>query len=696
MTYADNLNEEGINSQYLVVMKPRRLIDSTGWTLVSGTKYTQGFDFGQVIILDDDGTAQTEASDSTLGDGVWYFDADTEILYIDIGSDPASSDIVVTYEIYVGTFDAHFNRDPLDSDTRVVYYEPLVVRSPQIRQTTTDSLFGFMPTSSAQMVLSNATHLFEKHVYDSSFSFADISIYHWLGDLDTDNMKLVFKGVSRSVGYTDLQITLSMLDRNDIFTQEYRNPVGTSFYTSGVFSDLDPTFENRPIRRVYGVVDGFVPVNVDFLEDNPTINDNRRWICIQDETNLGSVTATVPASPVSTISRTYLDSADGIRVGDAAWFNKAANEYKHVTAVNKTGNHYIDHDNLAAACVSGDTVKRSFVGNMVIIQDGVTYRPFFGRDYTEYTDATNKVAGFDFKTTLESGPLGMPSTLKPSDLVYCRLYGNQNAVTLGGSPFGSDSADTGNLTQAVVIMFDLLKNLGLAESEIDTAAFTSLQSSLTDQIGLAIPQESTQDFPTYKTLLNSIMQTVLLKIFLDDDDKWSTYQTGPLGSVAKSIEDDEILRGTVRYQFKYADLLSKVIIEYAKREINEKHQPGGNNVSRETSTSTNAERLHKIERQKTFQSLHFLSSEASTLASRLRYVLGERSGRFRFATKNRFFDTELGDNIKIVRARLPGFEYDQDTDREREFTTLSTAKGLTRIDIELEDQKGIEDNSGSW
>jgi hypothetical protein len=64
-------------------------------------------------------------------------------------------------------------------------------------------------------------------------------------------------------------------------------------------------------------------------------------------------------------------------------------------------------------------------------------------------------------------------------------------------------------------------------------------------------------------------------------------------------------------------------------------------------------------------------------------------------TKNRFFDTELGNTIEISRDRLPGFPHVRGTDRTRALGVVSTSKALTQINIELDDQKGIED-APSW
>lgn len=699
MAYADLLDEEGINSQYLAVLKPRRLSDTTTWSLVSGTIYKQSFDFGNVVAVTDDGTALTEKTTSSLTGSDFYYDFDNSELYVDVGADPSTHDIVSTYELFFGTFDAHFNRDPLDNTTRVVYWEPLIVKSPLIQNSAEDSLFGFVSTFSSQVVFSNATQYLQEHLYSSSFNRAELSLYHYLDELVTANVKLVSKSLCGNVRATDQQVTIVTRDNYELFDTEFRHVGGQNFFGTTAFPNVDPNFDARPIRAVFGRVDGFIPVNIDYEAISPTTGNNRNWVCINPHDNLGSAATTIKAAPASTDTRWYIEDADGFNIGDSVWLDGSTDNWGIVTAVNKTGDHYLDISDLGGAPVipnTGEDVKRSFVGHIKIVQDGVLYEPQFGRDYTEYTDATNKVAGFTFDASMETN-LGM-STLKPTDFVHCRVYGQKNQSTLGGSGFGADSDEYGNLTQAVVITWELLKTyLGLAESELDTAAFTSLQSSVADQIGFAVPRSASQNFPSFRNLLGEILQTGLFKIFIDDDGKFSMVQTGPAGAVDKSIEDDEILAGSFKYRFDYKDIRSDIIVGYDGKEVNALNQQVSDlsylNVRASSDVAT---RLHNITKQRTVRSLHLIESEAQTLADRLSYATGDRSGIIEWQTKNRFFDSELSQNIKTSRSRMPGFEFNTNTLRDREAIVLSSSKSLDRIAISLDDQKGIEDNSGSW
>lgn len=709
MTYASLLSSEGIESQYLVVIKPRRLASVT-WTLVSGTKYKQSFSFGEIVALSDDGTSQTQASSSSLSDGVWYHDTSDDFLYIDIGSNPALSDIVYTYELYFGTFDAHFYRDPLDNSTRVVYFEPLITKSPQISQSSTDDLFGVLPTVTTSITISNTTQFIQEHVYESSFNNAEIKIYHYLDELTVANTKLVAKGFCGNVNYRENETSIEVFDNRALFEKEFRHNIGLSFFATSALAGLDPDFEGKPIRKVYGVVDKFIPVNIDYNASNASSTNNRDWICTNPHNNLGSITATVPASPSSTVTRTYLASANGIVVGDSVKLNfTSGTYYRIVTAVNKTGSHYIEHATVGGAnqAQTNDTVYRSFISKVTILRNG--FAPLvllYGQDYTEYTDSTNKLCGFTLVDNFEasysgSGEIFQSNSNSPylqtTDVVFCRIYGHTNQETLSASPFGSNSTTTGTLTQAIVILYSLLKNnLSLSESQIDTGTFTTLQSTVTDEIGFAIPRKNGEDFPRYKEIISDILQTILIKFLIDDDNLYSLSVTAPMGAYTKSIEDDEILSDSFEYLFDYKDIISDVIVEYEPKEISATNQSGNVFYSKVTSTSNLATRLHDVTKQKSFQSLHFIESEAQTLADHLAFALGDRRGRIKFKTKNRFFDSQINDVVRISRDRQPGFSFVDGTNQNRDGVIVSAFKGLNEIVIEIDDQKGIEDNSGSW
>lgn len=683
MSYLDLLESENATSQYLIVMRPRRVLGE--WALITGTIYAQTFEYGQITKILKDGVELTENVD-------WGYDGENfSSILIDIGEDPNPYQMVATYELYFGTFDAFWHRSPLDDTSRTVYYEPLVTQSPAITSSQSDVFFGFLPTFSAQVSISNATSYLQKHIYDSSFYQAEIEIYHYLDELEVANIKLVTKGYTRQIDSDDKSVNFSILDATSFFEKEYRNPSGTNFYAQSVFSDLDPRFQGRPIRKVYGLVDGFIPVNIDYVSDSPSTSNNRVWVVGEGSTNYPTFVQGVSASPSSTATRTYIPDTTGYLVGDTV-ANLSSSQYAIITAV--VTNSYIEHTTWSTAA-TGNGIAKGCIGNVKILQNGRIYTCLYQRDYNVFMDTGNNVFGFEFANNFEA-TVGLPETLSPNDMVFCRVQGKVNQNTLGGNPFGASSEILGSLSQAVVILYEILKTgVGLSESDLDLTALAALQSSVTDEIGFAIPVTSFEDFPQYKDIILNICQTILAKFFLNFDNEWSLSVAGPIGSTSKTIGDDEILKSSFRYSFSYSDILSRIIVEYMNREVNDlgEQVSSGSVVSQ---TSEIASNLHQIDRQKTFKSLHLFEAEAQILADRLSYYFGDRRGTCKIQTKNRFFDTELSDNIEVSREKLAGSEFELGTERQRNFAVLSTDKSLNNVSLELDDQKGIEDNSSDW
>lgn len=694
MTYAANLEKENVASRFLCVMKPRRVVDSASWTNVSGSIYKQSFDYGEVVSCLDDGAELTEASSSSVSSNEFYYDSDSSELYINIGSNPSGSRIVATYELYFGTFDAHWYRDPVDSTTREVYYEPLITQPPEIQSSISDVFYGFLPTFSSQIGISNATKYLQRHIYDSSFYRAEIKVYHYLDELTVANLKLITKGYTKEISSDDQSVNFQILDANGFFDDEYRNPSGTNFFSVSDFPGLDPQAIGKPIRKIYGVADGMIPINVDYEANNPVTSDNREFIVGEGTTGLQSVTGIVSSVTGGGSTKTFLNSATGFRVGDSI-YNSSIVDFGVVTGVNaSSGNHFINHTSMGTAS-AGNTILRSFIGNVKIVQDDVLYTALFNRDYIVNLNGGTNTHGFTFSSSLESF-LSLPRTLSAHDRIYCRVYGPQAGETLGGSSFGSVSTTTNSLTSPIAILWTILKGaLGLSESDFDTAAFEALESSITDEIGIILPSSASQRFPTYKEIILQICQTILCKAYLDLDQKFTLSTIGPISSTAKTIEDDEILKGSFSYNFSYQDILSKINVEYLQKEVSDSGDKL-NAAEIVTAVSSLASELHQIEREKTFKSLHILEADAQKLADRLSYYFGERRGIAKIATKFRFFDHELEDNLEVSRDRLAGSTYVKDTLRDRNFATLSTRKNISRIEIELDDQKGIEDNQGDW
>ncbi len=700
MSYASLLALESTNAQMLAVIKPYIIHDT--WTVESGSVYVASSTYPTVISVTENGTSLTEAASSVLSAGEWYYEPESQLVYIRTSTSAAPSNftIVLQFEVYFGTYDAHWHRVPTDNTTATVYYEPLIMQSPEINQGGADTVGGFLPTKASVLKLSNATHYFETLLYDVSFHKAPIDLYHWLDDsgqdeLSTSNIKKVFTGYCGSIAMTGIDVDIQVLDSTDVFLEEWRNPTGSSFFSTTTFASLDVNQIGKPIKYVYGMVDGLVPTNIDSVKTNPTTSDNREWVaCHGTKASMGSVSTTVTGAS-STTTRTYVVTTNGLNVGDSVKMHHIGPGHEHyvtITAINRTS-HYFDHEAIHSAMNASDPVTRECIGNVIIVQNGQAYRAQYDRDYT-VTNFSGTTVGFTFSSSLESN-LSMPATLSANDRVICRVYGKENDVTLSGSPLGSDDTQTNCLTDPGVILFDILKRI-LSESEIDLPSISALVTSRSDALGFSIPKSSSSNFPTYKDLIIDISQTCLLRIFPDNDLKWSVSEVGPLTTATEEVLEDQILQGSFRYTFDYNEIVSDIIVTYNRYELSDEASASGEKFTQVTYQNDVATYLHRVSRQKTVNSLYFKQDDAVDLSRRLAFMLSDRVGTLFLATKNNAFGAEVGEVAEVSRPSLPGFSWVQDTQTSRDLVIVALDKSLKNVKMTLNDQKGIEDNSGDW
>lgn len=702
MSYANLIDDEGVVQNFLIVMSPRVLLKS-GWSLVSGTTYKQSFTKGVVRSVEESRVLLDQASSSTLSASEWFYDETAKELHVNVSADPSTKNVVPTYEMYIGTFDAHAFRDPTDDTSDPVYFEPLVLNSPTIDTNTSDSLFGFLPITSSAFTASNAVGFWEDHISHSSFNQAVIKIYHWLGaKFIPENVKLVLSSNINNVTSDERSVVFTIYSANSIFDNEFRNSAVTStdanFYFSSTFSasgQLDPSKEFSPVRRIFGAVKNISPINVEYESDSPSTSDNREYGVA---TANGSYPATIgtstntPSAPTATV--TYLTSWPGFMVGDH--FETSASSYGKIIAVDIT-NKKVTHTSIVPLVAPATmTVGRTRAVN--INRSGTIYPCFPGRDYTDValTDDSS-IVGFKFLTTMEANT-GLPTTLNPiSDNVYCSHQGQSASATLGGPVFGSNSSLSGSLTNVVAVIYEILRTyVGIPEAEIDASSFTTIEASTIFDVGFSLPQTNTGSFSTYKNILIQLSKSGFIKIYKNTNNKWSIALIGPLPVTAsKTIGDDEILDGSFKYRINYRDILSECDIRYDFKEVNIKGELSSE-WDKSQSSSDNAKYHHLVDRSKNIDTLLFDSDQADKYSQNYIFAMGDRQGTLQMSTKNRFFDTDINDSIDVSREKMPGFTRVSGTNNTVPGAINSSNKALRRINIELNDQRGIEQNKGSW
>ena len=197
------------------------------------------------------------------------------------------------------------------------------------------------------------------------------------------------------------------------------------------------------------------------------------------------------------------------------------------------------------------------------------------------------------------------------------------------------------------------------------------------------------DFPSYKNIFADIFKSCLVQLFIDSDGKWSVDYLKALPSADATIDKTEILSESIRYEIDYSDIISEAIVNYRFRESR-------NNYLTATASSNTAKYLHEISRQRSFNTVLIDSADASTIATRLVDIFGDRKGILQIDCKNRFFNNYISDVLQVELEKHVGFAYSKGTENSRSYEIIAIDKTANLVKIKLTDQRGIEQNAGDF
>lgn len=715
MTYADLLSVENTESQFLVVLRPRVVTET--WTLHSGTVYKKTFTLGHVYAVKVDGTAYTEDVSTALSSGEWYFDYENSVLYINTGGDPATKFIVTTYELYVGTYDAHTGRVPTDSASRQVYFEPMITKSPTIKQDNTDIAVGFSPVQATQMECSNVTGFFNQHFYESSFTRAEIEVYHWLHTPTVTNTSKILSGLVSGAQHSDAVCSFTIEPQSSKLDQTYSNPDGVDYYTRALFPNIDPKFEDTPIRTIYGTPFMVEAVNIDY-NASETGTNNRIWVVGKYEATSGNVAVkVVPGNNVA--NKLYLEDTAPFKTLDFVQLKNdlgtvlsglsvklkgtdGNGDYVDIGSTSSTNFNLPTPDKYIYRCqASFVRISGSPVNTFLLMPNA---EPGGSYNFSTYVDLTNGVVGIQIKDNFEgAGPYLDPDLTKVFVSWNGPLQTNGISgplVTKSAVAFGTHRQPTASVSSAAQLIYKLLKQAGVAEADIDGASFDTFYSANTDVLDLLIPSWDEASFPTYEEVINRILYDVGAFLFINSSNKFEIKAISTMGAYDWLVEDDEIL--SISSNFSESDLVTTAILQAGRSNLDifRSYTEGEKHYIITQSTNSDASSKHSIKKQKTFNTNHSLiwtdtplypKYDTGYTRTRDLYLNYHSEPRHlvEIRVPQRFMTADIGDVVRIQRTRLPGFEY-TDALRYRDYIIVGFEKTRFGITLTLDANKGLE------
>jgi hypothetical protein len=700
MSYSTDLEIPSVKTDMYAVLCPRLRVET--FTLSSGSVYywdLVGTDY--VTAVEIDGTALAGGVSSVLSAGQFYFDFSLKRLYIRTtdSSTPNDNYVVVLSEVYVATEPRYLPRDPTNSSDQEVFFEPCLAVPPTIKATMSDAVYGLLPTQTSNIQLFNDGKLMP--IFDDcSFNLAPVYLYHRVGEgYTSSSFKKIYQGRCGNIRVDTKSIDISLYDEVSTFDQN----LSSSYFPSEVLSlkYVDPTYVGSAIPEIFGTVEGLrgvpiaYPINGNVFSPEYAFCKTRY---VWDGKEGGNLTA-FGGSGTNTTTRTFTGITD-LKVGQRIYLRSPSNplssptrqEYVEVLALGTTGGpggYYVDHVALGSPMDVNSAYQGFFIHQVAIIMDGVRYEAYPKRDF-QYSETD--VAYIQFISGYETN-IGLPRLLTEQDVVFAKIESRQPSPDLTDYTPGAIV----NLTNPVAVIYTMLVNYaGVAADRINFSSFDDLHSSYTSRpVRFSAPVRKGEEFPTLKEIIGTVLGSYLFRLHLDTDNKWTLSRVLPFSGADSSIDEYGLINPQ-KFDISYDEILSDVIVEYYEREVADEPAEFEGKPRRVYATSTVAQRLHKIQRQRTFKAVCQNDSDAQDLANKLSYIFGERRLTLKIDCKTEFLPSFIGDEFSASFRKQIGASFDEETTSEKTFVVNETEKRPNMISITLDDQKGIEDNSGGW
>lgn len=703
MTFAANIEKASEKVTTLVRIRPRKRLE--GWVVngTYGNVYQVSWAENVVAVYSnsfDSASAATDLADCAATDYSYFYDSTAEILYFNPnGTDNPNTNVTsVEWNWFVASEHLNWYSDPLNSASSVGIWSGGLIKPAIPTQGNPDLAFGYLPLQITSIEIQFADGEMLEHAYAWSLNKSPIKVWECVGDLAVENISETFTGACGNYSISGGAISIQCYDATKIIDER----IDGKFFTSAFYPLLDPNAENKTVRYMYGVNSNIFPTNIDY-NSSPTTLNNRHWVtddgAISDAATL--TLAINHTSPNNTATTTQLFDASGL-LADGSFFrgdtviiyDNGVAKYTHITAVNYSTN-VITHDSIGARTpVVTDTVVRPFVGQVTILAGGAFFYPLYGRDYF-LSNFTNGVRGFSFTNNFEASLGGFPSPFDPSNhTLSCRVYGNKTLPKKldNVTDFGQVTERGGSYANPVTIIWDIFRNK-LRNFEdyflLDETDWQALAIAFDRPVGICIPDSIADSFPSWKDVVQRLLQTELLKIHYKIDSglvKLTISQTQPISGTPEEITNAE--SGEKEFFYSYDDTY-----ESFRFTLNQGEATIVNNVIEQESDP--GFWLHRAGTIFNFDTLFQFVSDAQVIADRITFIYGERRGTVNVRLPLSFIRKDIDEAVTLASEYLPGFAFSGQINT-RNHVVLRHAKSSNGVTVVLDDQKGIEDNSGDW
>jgi len=265
--------------------------------------------------------------------------------------------------------------------------------------------------------------------------------------------------------------------------------------------------------------------------------------------------------------------------------------------------------------------------------------------------------------------------------------------------FGYDETEDFEGTRnPITVLASLLVNFtGILPEQIDWESFeTARVYHKNREVSFAIPRSTSDAAPSMQNLIGEVCQSTLSRIHVGNDGRWKISLALPVGEEPDFLVEDEHLIGDVNFEIDYDDITHKVSVFHDRREISQNTLEYYGSAKAVSATKQTSVFIHEISRVREFYSIFKNQEDADWLGWRLLQILSGPKRTARLRVPIQIGRVEVGSTILLKRNLIPGFEYDPDVVREMTGAVIEVEQNAQSYELTIDEQRGIEDNAGSW
>lgn len=716
MSYATNITKDHVDVNYFIRLGSRVEITDTwssfshggdtiyylDWTdapvgALTWTNY-DGANFvaqsGKVIEAYSYEKMLAPTTDGNVIDGL-FFDSKLKRLFLNSPTTPVNNVLSRMYAerfYYLSTIPIGFHNKPDDDRFPDVQYQGILNSIPTISSSVNQVIYGFIPTQSGSISVANENNYFSGGFFEGSLSNCTFEIYRCVGEILAENTQLIFRGFTRNASYSDGFISINYVDASALLDNNLYTPRYLESATS-----IEPAFRGNLYREMFCGVNSRLLAHCTSYSASKAINTNRVWRFGQYFSPAGvtpsilvnNYTTNNALSGSNTTTRTYLDSLGAIEVG---WWLVSQPSSSKVVEVTGLGANYINHTALASPLGNNDYFSKSWVQSATLIHKSTNVATPVTVDALSATSNYNLTFINDAETTLG---LGTEYIHTEDYSLFGDIHNSTGVIDFldTGNALGSANPATDENQNPVQLIYECLYGAGFYNHSgyYDSASFIATASATDIYLSGFSPLANNATQPeTFRDIIGRICETALLKVFMKNG-RWFVSKIEPFTAVTQSLTSTEIEAG-FSYKLDADEVVKDVIVQYDRGDVDLLEKAVEESFRKVTTVNGASQGLNNNSKTLNVSAMVADQAVAETIRDRYSYIFSRPLGVATFTLDLSSIGLSLDDIVTILVEDFNGIPFTAD----KTFSVISIKENIDSIEVELFDQAGIEENSGSW